>query len=302
MWIVLLYISLILVGISVFIITSAVFIDEGQYKASEKLDDNVGKDKIAQQGVILRYSRPFFRRYVVPIVSNMKQRGKIRNKYKRKLAMSGLTVIISPEEFYSFKLFLIIGFPILFIGVKLLADADWPMTTMIPLAFFGFVYPDLWLSGKIKQRQEDIITNMPFAIDMLALCVEAGLDFVAAMAKVVEKARRSSLSEEFEMLMKEITVGASRAEALRNLSWRVGLINITSFCATLIAADSVGASIGPILKALAIEIRQKRSNEVEKKAAKAATKILFPMMIFIVPAVFIIVATPLALEFMLAKK
>ena len=143
---------------------------------------------------------------------------------------------------------------------------------------------------------------MPFAVDMLALSVEAGLDFVAAMSKVISKAKVSALTEEFDLVIKEITVGASRAEALRNLSWRVNLITLTSFCATLIAADSVGANISPILKALSGEIRQKKSNDVEKMAAKAATKILFPMMGFIVPAVFIIVSAPLILEFIGSQK
>ncbi|MFZ8932267.1 MAG: type II secretion system F family protein, partial [Bacteriovoracaceae bacterium] len=121
-------------------------------------------------------------------------------------------------------------------------------------------------------------------------------DFVAAISKVVEKAKPSALNDEFEILLKEIKVGASRAEALRNLAWRIDLIQISSFCATLIAADSVGANIGPILKNLAKEIRQKKSAEVEKAGATAATKILFPMLFLIVPAVFIVVAAPIALE------
>ena len=86
------------------------------------------------------------------------------------------------------------------------------------------------------------------------------------------------------------------------MAWRIDLIQISSFCATLIAADSVGASIGPILKALSAEIRQKRSSDVEKAGATAATKILFPMLFLIVPAVFIIVAAPLVLEALMGNK
>lgn len=105
------------------------------------------------------------------------------------------------------------------------------------------------------------------------------------MSKVLEKAKKSALSEEFGIVLKEIKIGASRAEALRNLAWRADLIQISSFCATLIAADSVGASIGPILKNLSIEIRQKKSSEAEKAGATAATKILIPMLFLITPAV-----------------
>lgn len=133
------------------------------------------------------------------------------------------------------------------------------------------------------------------------ISVEAGLDFIAAMSKVNEKAKASALTEEFEIVIREIKIGASRAEALRNLAWRVDLIQISSFCATLVAADSVGASIGPILKALAVEIRQKKSAEIEKAGATAATKILFPMMIFIIPSVLLIVFAPIVLEMVRGK-
>ena len=142
---------------------------------------------------------------------------------------------------------------------------------------------------------------MPFGVDMLALSVEAGLDFIAAMAKVIEKSKKNALSDEFDIVIKEIKIGASRAEALRNFSWRVDMIQISSFCATLIAADSVGASIGPILKSLAVEIRQKKSSEAEKAGATAATKILFPMMFLIIPSVLLIVFAPIILEMVYGK-
>ena len=116
------------------------------------------------------------------------------------------------------------------------------------------------------------MVGMPFCVDMLALSVEAGLDFVAAMSKVVEKGKPGPLIDEFTQVIKEIKIGASRAESLRNMAYRVDLIQITSFTATLIAADSVGASIGPILKNLSKEIREKRSSEAEKKGAQATTK------------------------------
>ena len=294
----LMYAALILTGLSVFLVTSLVTQEEDEYKAQEKLESGAGTDKetLAQHGMVLRYSRPFFRRYVTPIVASLKNKKKIKERYKRKLAAAGLTEVLTPEDFFSFKLFLIIGFPIVFLGLRWFLEETWPFEYMIGISVFGFFYPDLWMKGKIQQRQAEIILNMPFAVDMLALSVEAGLDFIAAMQKVNEKARPSALTKEFEILMKEIKIGATRAEALRNMAWRVDLIQISSFCATLIAADSVGASIGPILKALSEEIRQKRSSEVEKAGATAATKILFPMLFLIVPAVFIMVAAPLVLD------
>ncbi len=289
------YTALILSGLAVFIITKTVFQDEDQYQAQEKLEDNK-QDDIKKHGFILQVSRPFFKRYFAPIVQSMKNKKTFKEKYRRPLAAAGLTSVLTPEDFYAFKLFLIIGFPIAFAATRSFIGADWPMSLIPVTTIVGFYYPDFWIKGKIQQRQKEIIMNMPFGVDMLALSVEAGLDFIAAMAKVIEKSKKNALSEEFEIVIKEIKIGASRAEALRNLAWRVDLIQISSFSATLVAADSVGASIGPILKALSLEVRQKRSSEIEKAGATAATKILFPMMFLIVPAVMIIVAAPLILE------
>ena len=197
------------------------------------------------------------------------------------MASAGLQDFLTPEDFYSFKLFLIIGFPVVFLAMRFSFEADWPLKAIFAVAVFGYVYPDIWIKGLIQRRQKEIIRAMPFAVDMLALSVEAGLDFVAAMNRVTAKAKPSALTKEFTILQKEIKIGASRAEALRNLAWRTDLIQISSFSATLIAADSVGASIGPILKALSVEMRQKRSSDAEKEAAKAPTKILGPTYIFI---------------------
>lgn len=291
------YFGLILVGLAVFLISKTIFQDEDQFQAQEKLEDSKTQvDEIAKHGIILRYSRPFFKRYFSPIVSGMKSKKTFKEKYRRKLAAAGLTNILTPEDFFAFKLFLIIGFPILFMVIRTFLEETWPLQFIPLIALVGFFYPDFWIKGKIEKRQKEVIRAMPFCVDMLALSVEAGLDFIAAMAKVIEKAKANALTEEFEILIREIKIGASRAEALRNLAWRIDLIQISSFSATLIAADSVGASIGPILKALATEIRQKKSSEVEKAGATAATKILFPMLFLIVPSVLMIVFAPIVLE------
>jgi|GEM_PF-133964 len=295
------YAALGLIGLAVFLIAKTIFQDEETFQAQEKLEDNKEKDEIAKHGIILRYSRPFFKRYFSPIVSGMKNRKSFKEKYRRTLAAAGLTNVMTPEDFFAFKLFLIIGFPILFVVLRVFLETDWELSLIPVVAVLGFFYPDFWVKGKIEMRQKQIIMAMPFSVDMLALSVEAGLDFVAAMAKVIEKAKANPLTEEFEIVIKEIKIGASRAEALRNLAWRVDLIQISSFCATLIAADSVGASIGPILKALALEIRQKKSSEVEKAGATAATKILFPMMFLIIPSVLMIVFAPIVLEMVSGK-
>lgn len=293
------YGCILLMGIATFIISRVIFEEEGQFKAQEALDDIETEEKTAKKNndIVLKYSRPLFRRYFTPIVKGMKGQKKIREKYKKPLASAGLTSELSPEDFFAFKLFLILGFPILFLALRSFLEESWPLELTPVLSIVGFVYPDIWLKGKIDRRRDEIIANMPFVVDLLALSVEAGLDFMAAITRVIEKAPPSALVDEFETLIKETRVGASRSEALRNLSWRIDNLAISSFCATLIAADSVGASIGPILKTLAGEMRQKRSTVIEKKGAAAATKLLFPMMFLTMPAVVIIIFTPMVLKF-----
>jgi tight adherence protein C len=294
------YSALFLIALAVFLIAKSVLSDEDKFKAQEKLEE-AGEDGEKKNApptdFVLKYSRPFFKRYFSPIVNGMKNKQKFKTAYKRKLANAGLTKELTPEDFFAFKIFLIIGFPIVFIILRIILDETWPLTAIPVLGGLGFMYPNIWLNGKIEKRKEEILRGMPFIVDMLALSIEAGLDFMAAMQKVIEKAPRSALVEEFETLIKETKIGSSRAEGLRQLSYRADVLPVNSFCATLIAADSVGASIGPILKQLSGELRVKKSADAEKKGATAATKILFPMILFIMPAIFIAIAGPMLLKF-----
>lgn len=292
-------VAILLIGFAVFNISRVVFEEEDQYKTSEtlnELDDNTKVSK--NDGVILMYSRPFFKRYFNPIVAGMKNKKKVQEKYKRVIAASGMSQVLSSIDLFSFKLFLIIGFPVVFLGVRAFLEADWSLTFVPLMAVLGFIYPDIWINSKAETRKKEIVSELPFAVDMLALSVEAGLDFIAAMTKVLQSAPKSALVDEFETVIKEIQLGSTRAQALKQLAWRVDDLPVTSFCATLIAADSVGASIGPILKNLAGEIRQKRSSIIEKKGAAAASKMLIPMIVFILPAVVLIIFAPMAMQFM----
>ena len=292
------YASLVLLGLAVFLVARASLAEENKFKATETREEAEGERKTQANDFILKYSRPFFKRYFTPVVMSMKGRQNLKTKYRRKLANAGLTRDLTPEDFLAFKLFLILGFPIVFIILRIALEETWEMSLIPVLAVIGYFYPDIWIKSRITGRKEEMIRGMPFIVDMLALSVEAGLDFMAAIQKIIDKAPPSPLVEEFETLIKETKIGSTRAEGLRQLSWRTDVISINSFCATLIAADSVGAAIAPILKQLSLEMRQKRSSDAEKKGATAATKILFPMIMFIMPAVFIAIAGPMIIKFM----
>lgn len=283
-------------GLAVFFMVQTVFSDEERRSAGRAL--GIDRSALPDGGnVFLKFSRPFFARYVVPIVSDLKIED-TRKVLKRKLANAGMTEILTPDELFSFKLFLIIGFPALLTFVRFAWEMDVPGWAFPVSMVVGYFYPDrIWLASVVKRRQEDVLRAMPFIVDLLALSTEAGLDFMGAIAKVTEKAKRSPLVEEFDTMLKEIKVGASRAEAMRNMAWRINMTEINSFVAVLISADEMGASIGKILRQQSEQIRHERFVRAEKAGAKASQKILFPMIFFIVPAIFIMIFGPFFLSF-----
>jgi tight adherence protein C len=281
-------------GLAIYFLVRTVFSDEERRSAGKQLGNyrDTGNDA---GNAILKYSRPFFSRYLVPIVEEMKI-DDTRKLLKRKLASAGLTEVLTPDELYSFKLFLIVGFPALLAFMKLAWEMDVPGYAFPVSMIIGYYYPDkMWLSSVIKRRQEDIKRAMPFVVDLLALSTEAGLDFMGAIAKVTDKAKPSPLVQELEMLLKEIKVGSSRAEAMRNMAWRIDLMEVNSFVAVLISADEMGASIGKILRQQSEQIRHERFIRAEKAGAKATQMVLLPMMLFIMPAIFIIIFGPFIL-------
>lgn len=287
-------IAYIALGLAVYFLTRTVFSDEEKRNAGRALG-NYRADAPDAGNVILRASRPLFSRYVVPIVEDLKIED-TRKILKKKLASAGLTEALTPDELYSFKLFLIVGFPILLLFMKFAWEMEIPAYAFPISMIVGFYYPDrIWLSAVIKKRQDDIRRAMPFMVDLLALSTEAGLDFMAAIGKVVEKAKPSPLVYELETLLKEIKVGSSRAEAMRNMAWRCDMMEINSFVAVLVSADEMGASIGKILRQQSEQVRLDRFIRAEKAGAAATQAILLPMILFIIPAVFIIIFGPFIL-------
>lgn len=292
------YSPLILVFISIFLIVRTFMEEQDKFKASEALEEAESVNKNSQQALFIRVTKPFYKRYFLPIIQGSKNKQAMRTKYKQKLANAGLSKEMTSEEFVALKFFMILGGPFVFLVVRWISEEQWPLSITPVMGIVGYFYPNMWLSGLIKKRANEILRAMPFIVDMLALSVEAGLDFMAAIQRVIEKAPSSPLVEEFETLIKETKIGSSRAEGLRQLGWRVNIIEINSFCATLIAADSVGASIAPILKQLSAELRVKRSSRAEQQGATAATKILIPMIFFILPAVLVAIFAPMVLKMM----
>jgi tight adherence protein C len=166
-----------------------------------------------------------------------------------------------------------------------------------PLALLGFALfaaqPVLWLNATIKKRHKAIQKAMPFMIDLLTLSVEAGIDFMNALQRSLENRKTDPLTEELVRVNHEIQLGTPRRIALKNLARRVDMPDMRSFAYALIQADELGVSIGTILRIQSDQIRQKRFARAEKMANEAPVKMLGPLMLFIFPAVFIVLLGPI---------
>jgi tight adherence protein C len=167
---------------------------------------------------------------------------------------------------------------------------------------FGFYFPHMHCKLQTQQRYISVIADLPFFIDLLALSTEAGLDFMGAIQRIVDKAENSVLADEFSVVLKDIKLGSSRAESLRSLARRLDISEITSFVAVVNDADYTGVSIAQVLKDQSNQMRLERFVRAEKAGARASQLILLPMVLFVMPSVFIVVFAPVVLQFFYGGK
>lgn len=169
---------------------------------------------------------------------------------------------------------------------------DWKLGLVCGL--LGFFLPDWYYKGKIQERQREIIRNFPALVDLAALTIESGLDYMTAFERIISNAtRRTELEKEFEKTINEIALGYSRRDALRRLAMRTGLQDVRSFVGLIIQSDELGTSLVDLLRNFASDMRFRRLNAAEKAAAQASTKMLIPIFFFIFPTVFILMLSPM---------
>jgi tight adherence protein C len=214
----------------------------------------------------------------------------------RKLMGAGLGRVVSPTTFLAAKAAAGIGggFGGLFLGGLLGGTAA--LFLAFTFALVGFLIPDLVVRYKARGRRDQISAEMPDALDLLAVSVEAGLGFDAAIQKLTEH-MSGPLVEEFALALGEMRIGESRTNALNKMVERVQAPELASFVRAIIQADVLGISLGRILRVQATDTRNKRQAAAEEKAMKAPIKMLFPTAIFIFPAMFIIILGPAFLNF-----
>ena len=162
-------------------------------------------------------------------------------------------------------------------------------------AILGFFLPNLWLSSKISKRQESIVRALPDALDLLTICVEAGLGFDSAMGKVFEK-WDNDLALAFGRVLREIQLGKGRREALKDMADRMDVPDVTSFTAAIVQADSLGVSMSQILRVQSDQMRVKRRQRAQEKAQAAPIKMMLPLVFLIFPSLWIVLLGPAAIK------
>jgi tight adherence protein C len=219
----------------------------------------------------------------------------------KKLERAGNPSGLDPTMFWALR-FAGLGLGVVFLIVSFLApDGSFikgrGLLIAIPASLLGFYLPELWIRSKISRRQNEIRKAMPDALDLLTICVEAGLGFDAAMAKVNEK-WDNELSLAFGRVIREIQLGKLRREALRDMADRLGIAEMSSFVAAVIQSEQLGVSMAKVLRIQSEQMRIKRRQRAEEEAHKAPIKMLFPMAILIFPSIMIVLLGPAALILM----
>lgn len=166
----------------------------------------------------------------------------------------------------------------------------------LALIGFGFYFPAMNIKERIEKRHKQIFLKLPDLVDLLTISVEAGLDFMGAMQRVVAKTPPGPLREEIEYFFKQVELGKTRQDALKQLGNRVQLPELSTICSSLIQADRLGTSIGPILRIQSDILRTRRSQRAEKQAMEAPVKMLMPLLCCIFPAVFIMLFAPVFID------
>jgi tight adherence protein C len=211
---------------------------------------------------------------------------------------AGIWQTNAPTIFWGAKIFLVVFLPICFLIVRITAFEIFndvaSLGGAVSLALLGFYMPDIWLRVKTDRRKERILEGMPDALDLLVVCVEAGMGLDAAISRVAEEIKLSNvtLSDEFKHMTLELRAGKARQDALKNLGLRTDLEDVNSFVTLLIQTDKFGTSVSKALKVYSDSFRTKRYQKAEEIAAKLPIKLVFPCILFIFPALFVAIMGP----------
>ena len=211
---------------------------------------------------------------------------------------AGLRDTSWPTLFFGIKVILALILPVLFLLYSGLINRQGltvsvAMVTVV-LASIGYYLPNVLLAMRIRARQQDLERALPDAIDMMTVCVEAGLALDSAMRRSCEELHMSSpaLADELGLMLLELQAGSSRVNAMHNLVQRTGVADVTTFVTIMLQSEHFGTDVGNAMRTLSSMMRDARKQRAEEQAAKIPVKMLFPLIFFIFPSMFIVILGP----------
>jgi tight adherence protein C len=214
-----------------------------------------------------------------------------------KLEAAGLARRLAPAEFWGIRLFSTVGLSAIIFLLMWRFGVQPGKRLMFAggMALLGYILPGMWLRSTIDRRRQGIIRALPDALDLLTICVEAGLGFDSAMKRVAEK-WESDLSMEFGRALQEIQLGKARRFALRAMSDRLQVADVQTFIAAVVQAEQLGVSMAKVLRIQSDQMRIKRRQLAEKKAQEAPVKMVIPMVFLIFPSLLVVLLGPAAFQ------
>ncbi len=253
----------------------------------------------------MELQQPFLERVILPIIEKIGEIStrftpqKLLQETTLKLELAGNPGRIDAATFLATRF---VGAALFGGGLLMIARlsaSPWTLSrTALVVGIFtviGFFFPQLWLQSKINSRQNEVRKALPDALDLLTICVEAGLGFDAAMSKVSEK-WENELSIMFGRTIREVQLGKTQREALRDMADRIGLPELTSFVAAVIQSQILGVSLAKVLRIQSDQLRMKRRQFAEELAHKAPVKMIIPMALLTFPSIMIILMAPAAFQ------
>lgn len=218
-------------------------------------------------------------------------------RLKRDLVRSGLDYLLAPEQFFALRLVAGLCAALLCALCLALLDAGGILGPVLA-GLGGYVLPQLSLSELRKQRELALVRALPTYLDFIILAVEAGLNLGGALAQAVDKGPEGPLRTEFQRVLRDVKAGLGRTAALRAMAERLNIRELSSLVSALAQAERTGASVGAILRIQADQRRVERFQRAEKKALEAPVKLVFPLVAFIFPVTFVVLAFPIAMKFL----
>ncbi len=292
----------ILAAAAVLVITYGVAARPSEDAVQARLSQLVVQPKSLEE---MEMQRPFSDRVLRPMIQRLaragrRQEGGVVAKIDAKLQKAGYPGGLRGADWVGVKILSLIAFALLAFALgMLLTKGAFILAIFFALAgaAIGYIAPEFWLSRKGRARSFSMVLQLPDALDLLTISVEAGLGFDAALAKVVEK-MEGPLVDEFRQALAEVRMGRTRREALRDVADRADAQPVSNFIGAIIQAEQLGVPIAKVLQIQSNQLRIERRQRAEEAAAKAPVKMLFPMVGCIFPTIFIVILGPAVVTIM----